>query len=524
VLAVRVLGDLVVERDGAAVRVGSPKQRLLVAVLTAAGGPVSRGRLIDALWADDAPPSATNTLMGYVSRLRGALGSEAVLGHAGGSYSLSADLVDSREFECLVERGGVDSLQAALALWRGLAYEDFAGHPLLVAEVQRLHELRSQARVDLAAALFEGGDATRPVSMLESLVAESPSLENAWVLLIRALVAAGRYPDAVRAAHRCRRHLAEMGLEPSPELIEAEASALEQRVAVPVGGPEVEVGPIRYARNGPVHIAYQVVGGGPVDLVLSSYGSVSIDSVWDNDRYADFIRRLAASCRVVLYDTRGIGLSDPIDVERPPSVDEQADDLACVLAAAGAGRAVVVGVGDGGPVALTYGHRRSETLLGLVLVNTFARLLEAPDYRGVPPDRFEANLTMSVDPASDRDTSLVLRNHAPSVAGDAEFRRWWERAGRRGASPATATALWRTRYGADTRALLPDIAVPALVLHRRDTRVIPRRHGLFLAERIPRARYVELDGADQPPFTGDAATMADQILRFAVGSLGARTP
>jgi pimeloyl-ACP methyl ester carboxylesterase len=157
------------------------------------------------------------------------------------------------------------------------------------------------------------------------------------------------------------------------------------------------------------------------------------------------------------------------------------------------------------------------------LVNTFARLIEAPDYRGVSRETFEANMTMSVDPDSDRDTSLVLRNHAPSVAGDAEFRRWWERAGRRGASPATANALWRTRYGADVRALLPDIAVPTLVLHRRDTVVIPRLFGAFLAERIPDARYVEVNGADQSPFTGDAATMADHILEFA-GRLGATSP
>jgi hypothetical protein len=117
-------------------------------------------------------------------------------------------------------------------------------------------------------------------------------------------------------------------------------------------------------------------------------------------------------------------------------------------------------------------------LAGLVLINTFARLIKTDDYpMGISQERFDANLHMSVDPDSDRDTSLVLRNHAPSVAGDPGFGRWWERAGRRGASPATASGLWRVRYGADVRSQLDILSTPALVLHSRDSDVIPRAHG-----------------------------------------------
>ena len=164
-----------------------------------------------------------------------------------------------------------------------------------------------------------------------------------------------------------------------------------------------------------------------------------------------------------------------------------------------------------GPVA----HGNPHGLIGLVLINTFARIVEAPDYAGVPEDRFEANLQMSTDPDSGRDTSLVLRNHAPSVAADPAFRRWWERAGRRGASPATATALWRVRYGADVRNLLDTLQVPTLVLHRRHGRVVPLQHGAFLAERIPSARFIELEGADQSPFTEGANAIADSVSDFA---------
>jgi DNA-binding SARP family transcriptional activator/pimeloyl-ACP methyl ester carboxylesterase len=525
-LVVRVLGGLEVERDDEPQRIGSPKQRLLLALLAAQRGSITRSRLVDALWEDDPPASAMATLMGYVSRLRAVLGNRAILGGAEG-YSLNAEHLDAREFESLVS-GTADreSLERALALWRGDAFGELAEHPSLVPEGRRLNDLRVQARIELAAAYLKEHETARPISMLEALVAEEPYREDAWLQLIRALLAAGRSADAVLAAHRCRRELVEIGLDPSPPIVQAEADALQQRTSARPAATPVEIGPIRYARNGAVHLAYQVVGGGPVDLVCASYGSVSIDSIWDDERFTSFVTRLAASCRVVLYDTRGIGLSDPIDVSSPPTLSEQSADLGAVVDAAGAKRPIVLAVGDGGPTAITYAHEGPARLAGLVLINTFARMLDAPDYPGVSQESFDAALQMTTDPESKRDTSLVLRNHAPSVASDADFRRWWERAGRRGASPATATALWRVRYGADVRALLGAIDVPVLVLHRRGTRVVPLPYGRYLAQHLPHASLVELDGEDQPPFTQDAEAIADAVVAFAraPGSPGTRRP
>ena len=187
-----------------------------------------------------------------------------------------------------------------------------------------------------------------------------------------------------------------------------------------------------------------------------------------------------------------------------------------VLADARANRAVLVGVGDGGPTTITAAQQHPETVVGLILVNTFARLTEAEDYpAGISPERLIANIDMSTDHASDRDTSLVLRNHAPSVAGDQRFREWWERAGRRGASPATAAALWRVRYGADVRGLLSTLSIPTLVIHRRKSRIVPLAHGAFLAEHIHNSRLVEIAGADQTPFTEGAHDIADLITEFA---------
>jgi pimeloyl-ACP methyl ester carboxylesterase/DNA-binding SARP family transcriptional activator len=504
-LAVRVLGSVDVERDGVPQPIGSAQQRLVLALLAASPRPISRNRLVDALWEDAPPPSATNTLLGLISRLRAVLGAGGVVGRDG-AYALAVDSVDARTFEELVERGDRSSLETALTMWRGDAFGDLAGHPFLIDEAR----------------LLESGDATRPTSMLEAVLAEAPTREDAWVLLVEALTKVGRFADAVRAAHRCRRHLAEIGMEPSPALAAAETAALAQRAPVEssAASPNLEPSPMQYVRSRGAHLAWQVIGAGPVDIVLSSFGSISIDSIWDSEPFTSFVRALSRSCRVVLYDTRGIGLSDPIDTNAPPSIDEQSDDLRMIVDASGSSRPVIVGVGEGAPTAITYASRHRDALGGLVIFNGFARLIEGPDYRGVSQDRFDALLHLSTDPADSRDTSLMLRNHAPSVADDTAFQQWWRRAGRRGASPATANALWRVRYGADVRQLLRRVEVPTLVAHRHGTRVIPRVHGAYVAEHIADARFVELPGADHPPFTAGAAEVAELITGFAADCTG----
>lgn len=515
-LCVRLLGAVAAERDGAPVAIASSKQRLLLAVLASARGTVSRSRLVDALWPDEPPPTAHSTLMAYVSRLRTALGTSAVISEGTG-YRLAADGTDASRFEEVLRAPTATAadLERALALWRGDAFGDLADHPDLVADATRLEALREEAHVRLAAAHLEEGNAEQPVPVLKAVVASRPLREDAWALLVRALLASGRAAEAVATANEARRTLADVGLDPGPDLAEAQAEALQQRPGTRASSCRT-LGPLRYARNGSTHLAFQTVGSGPVDLVLSSYGSISYESFWDEPHVRAFVLRLATSCRVVLYDTRGVGLSDPFDASRPPTLEEQSDDLQQVLDAAGGRPAVVVGIGDGGPTAITCAHRRPSTLRGLVLVNTFARLVQAEDYpAGLAADRFTAGVARSVDPDSTRTTADVLRNHAPSVAGDAAFRTWWERAGRRGASPSTAAALWHVRYGADVRHLLPAIAVPTLVLHRRGSRIVPLTHGRHLATHIPGARMVELDGRDQPPFTEHGARTAQLIAEFA---------
>jgi DNA-binding SARP family transcriptional activator/pimeloyl-ACP methyl ester carboxylesterase len=521
VLSVQVLGLVTAEVDGRVVEIGSTKQRLLLAVLAAARGVVSRDRLIDALWRDFPPASADASLMGYVSRLRNVLGRTAIEGHPDG-YRLHVDDIDAAAFEHLVVADGAPaSLERALALWRGDAFGDLGTHPFLLGEVRRLNELRTHTRLQLATGLLDRGETTRPTSMLEAIVTDEPLREDAWELLVRALIAGKREADAVRAAQRCRQALAEVGLDPSPRLVAAENDALgrqappNDRSITEEPFEQLNVGPIRYATNAGQHLAFQIVGGGLADVVMSSYGSISIDAIWDEPRYASFVTGVSHANRLILYDTRGIGLSDPIDIEAPPSIELMADDVIAVLDAARSTRGVLVGIGDSGPITLMAAHRHPTRVNGLILINTFARLTAAPDYAiGMRADALAQAIDTTTDPATDRDTSLVLRNHAPSVADDRAFRAWWERSGRRGASPGTAKALWSVRYGADVRAVLATINAPTLILHRRENGLFPFAYGAYLASHIPNAQLIELEGADQPPFTYQADRVIDAINDF----------
>jgi predicted ATPase/DNA-binding SARP family transcriptional activator len=234
VLEVRVLGSLDVAVDGVGLRLGSPSERRVVAALVAGGGMASRDRLVDALWGEDPPPSALRSLQTYISRLRAAVGPDRIETRASG-WALHADVIDAREFERLLAEARsaratrpVAAFDAALAWWRGPAYEEFAGEPFAIGEARRLEELRLGARVDRAGALLSAGAVAEGVAALEAVVADAPLHEQAWQLLVRGLAAAGRKAEALRAAHRCREGLAAVGLEASAALSREEAAALDE--------------------------------------------------------------------------------------------------------------------------------------------------------------------------------------------------------------------------------------------------------------------------------------------------------
>jgi len=279
-------------------------------------------------------------------------------------------------------------------------------------------------------------------------------------------------------------------------------------------------GRIEYAKHGDVHHAYRIDGDGPPDLLYLRSGTISIDSYDDEPRVAAYFRRLASFARLVRIDPRGVGLSDPID--GAISNLSLAQDALAVADAAGIGRFALVGEMGGGPAAIECAALAPDRVDALVLVNTYARAVrdDAGGYPyGHPPEALEAFLRENVDPAEQwtaeggDDVALI----APSLADDEQFRDWWARAGRRGASPATASALQFAISTADQRALLASLSMPTLVLHSRDNRFIPSELGRYLAEHIRGARFVEVDGGDAAPWAGGGAAYCDEIEEFLTG-------
>src|SRR6266567_1596414 len=234
-----------------------------------------------------------------------------------------------------------------------------------------------------------------------------------------------------------------------------------------------------YARSGDAHLAYHVVGEGPVDLVMTPGFISHLDLQWESVAYRRFVRQLAGFARVIRYDKRGTGLSDP--VAAVPTLEERVDDLGVVLDAAGSARAVVLGYSEGGPTAIGFAVRMPERTLGLILYGTAS----------MPPP--------------------------PEIA-----RRFRDAVGRWGqgvtvemlaASPAMAAALVEAVIRTDVRSLLPQVAVPVLVIHRQGE-LIPVEQGRYLAEHIPGAEYVELEGADHLPWVGDTDAVLAPVERF----------
>ena len=273
----------------------------------------------------------------------------------------------------------------------------------------------------------------------------------------------------------------------------------------------------RYAKSGDAYIAYQVLGEDGPDLLYLSSGTISIDSIDEEPAFARFHRSLASFSRLIRMDLRGVGLSDPIAPSVPPSLEQWVDDALAVLDAAGAERAALCGADEGAQVAMLAAATHPTQTSALILLNAYARLRRDVDYPfGLPNhvlDRW-SNEVLGDDPS---DISFDLEAFVPAVARDPRFRQWWQRAGNRGASPATARALARARFDVDLRPVLSAIQVPTLVVHRKGNRAALVGHGRFLAEHIPGARYVELPGDEHLPYVGDSDTIVAEIEEFLTG-------
>src|SRR5215470_5616314 len=256
---------------------------------------------------------------------------------------------------------------------------------------------------------------------------------------------------------------------------------------------------IHYAQSGDVNIAYSVNGDGP-DLVVAPGFISHVELGWEEPSVAHFYARLASFRRVIGFDKRGTGLSDP--TTHAPTLEECVDDMRAVMDAAGSERADLLGVSEGGTMATLFAAGHPDRVNALVLYGSYARVLEAPDYPfGVSADDLAKLLEIS---SKGWGEGIGLSAWAPSRRDDAELRQWWARLQRVAASPGMVRNIFALYPQLEIREVLPAIQVPTLVLHRRDDRMVRPEMGRYLADRIPGAKFVELDGTDHLFFTDDA--------------------
>ena len=277
-----------------------------------------------------------------------------------------------------------------------------------------------------------------------------------------------------------------------------------------------------YARHDGLHLAYQVLGDGPPDILFLDQWFGHLEAQWDVAPLAELRERLASFGRLIMYDKRGSGLSDPLAPNQLPTVEEWMDDIPIVLDAVGAEKAVVVANIGGGIMAMTYAAAHPERVASLVLVDCFARFSATDDYAfGAPIEDIPRTLE-SIDTLMGR--GLMLTLFAPSEATDDRLVRAWARYERQAASPGMTAATVHLIYESDVREVLPAIRVPTLVIHRAEATGFRVEHGRYLAAHIPGAVYVELPGVDNLIWAGDQDAVVDEIQQFVTGTRPAPTP
>jgi class 3 adenylate cyclase len=271
----------------------------------------------------------------------------------------------------------------------------------------------------------------------------------------------------------------------------------------------------RYARLGGDRIAYQVLGQGPPDLVMTRGGYGHLDTAWEDPGFTLFVRSLASFSRLILFDRRGMGASDLLPQAPLPPWESYAEELAAVLDAVGSERAAILAEMDGGPLALFFAGTRPDRTSALILANTWAKFVAADDYPiGISAEVVEAILAQYDQGWG---TDALLGVLLPSRAGDERFRHYYMKMQRAVASTKAAQPFWRSMLEVDVRTVLPLIQVPTLVLHRRDVQLLPIEHGRYLAEHIPEAKLVELPGADLPLVWEEPQLALDLIEEFLTG-------
>jgi class 3 adenylate cyclase len=270
----------------------------------------------------------------------------------------------------------------------------------------------------------------------------------------------------------------------------------------------------RYAQSAGVNIAYQVIGDGPVDVVYVPGWVSHVELAWELPELAAGFERLASFSRLILFDKRGTGMSDPVPADQLPTLEQRMDDVRVVMDAVHCEKAAIFGASEGGNMSMVFAATYPERTIALCTFGSTARRIWSPDYAWAPTR--EKRLEAFAETERYWTTGLGWKDMAPSLdpAGLAELARYY----RRCASPGAAVALLKMNTDVDVRDVLPTIRVPSVVMHRTADRDANVEEGRFIAAHIPGARFVEFPGADHSWWTQGRDAILDEIEELVTGA------
>jgi pimeloyl-ACP methyl ester carboxylesterase len=280
------------------------------------------------------------------------------------------------------------------------------------------------------------------------------------------------------------------------------------------------VSEVRFARSGDIDVAYRVVGEGPVDLVYVEGAYTHLEISWELPQYRRYCERLAEFSRLILFDKRGMGMSDR--VPGATTLEVRMDDIRAVMDAVGSERAAVMGESEGGPLSILFAAAHPERTVALILQGAEVRERRDEEWPWGEGDEAELEEYLAALPET-WGKGLGFKNLVPSV-GDVQWGRdLLARVQRYAATPASWEAFARMAFEIDVRHVVPSINVPTLIIHAVDDHVCHVENARFLARTIPDARYVELPGGDHVPWFDPDQTIAE-IREFLTGTREASTP
>lgn len=519
------------EYQGETIDLGLRKAMALITYLTITKRECSRDEMATLLWPESSQSSARASLRRSLYHINKTIQDQLLLSSADTiSIDPNADLwcdVDvfkrslsefghESEISKQIDQQGLQILEEAVALYLGDLLEGFSlpgcnsFDEWLFFEAESLRESLASTLKQLAMAYQRQGEYDQAIPHARRWLSLDSLHEPAHRLLMELYAESGQRAAALRQYEECVRILdQELMLSPQLETTELYQNIrLHRDISAP---PPSRTKPkVRYVASGDVHIAYLVMGDGPVDILLVSGFVTHLEKIWRLPSLKTFFEELGSFSRVIIFDRRGVGLSERVGY--PPTLDDTTDDMLAVMRAAGSKHAVLFGFLEGGPNSMLFTATYPERVSGLILYGTCAKWTWSEDYPwALTSEQYDLWLQRISENWGE---ALNIQEYAPSRAHDAQLQEWWADMMRSASSPGGIKAVVEVMREIDVRDILPAIRTPTLVLHRKGDRAVRIQAGRYLAGQIPGVKYVELEGQDHWFFIGDSQSILNEMRTF----------